>query len=112
MQILNVTCNKCAISAWCPSKGSSPIVHLGKRYECQVLNGYGRTSVERNKLSESNRILFDSGRTAVTIIQMPVVEGDWVMTETKVVLSPPIRSERESTTVFYDRMFPKVRRKP
>ena len=111
MQILNVICKKCLISAWCPSKGSSPLIHLGKRYECQLLNGYGRQEVDPAKLSESNRAAFDSGRTAVTIVQMPVLEGDWVMTETKVVLSPPIRSSRESTTLFYDRMFPKVRKR-
>jgi len=110
--ILPMVCDRCKISKYCVKRGSSPLVHMGKRYECQILNGYGRTAIDKKKLSDSNKELFDTGRTAVTIISVPVVEGDWVMAETNVVLSPPIRSERESTTVFYDRMFPKVRQKP
>ncbi len=77
--------------------------------ECQLLNGYGRIPVDRAKLSEANARLFDQGRSCVTIAQVPFKDGDWVSTKTVVVLSPPTKNERESTTVFFQRMFPVVK---
>jgi hypothetical protein len=107
MGILEVECAKCRVSPTCPSRGSSPLLHGGKRHVCRVIGGYGRVPVDPGILSPESAARAAADGPCLTLAEVPALEGDLVVTTVVKVFSPPVLSDRETTTIMMDRMYPR-----
>jgi hypothetical protein len=105
---LEMKCNDCAISKYCPSRGISPIMLSNKKTAlCRLVGGYGKTPVDPDILSEESRMRMSENGSCLTIAEIPVVhESDYVYTVIK-IFHPAVLHEREKTNVVLDSIITK-----
>ena len=99
---MDVECNRCLISSYCPEKGTTPIRFNQHLIPCQLVGGYGKEPVERNRVSSKNLPLYDAHGPSVSIALVPYVdECKNLATKTVKVFHPPVKHARETTDVNF-----------
>lgn len=106
---LQVTCDKCKISAGCPSRGSSPLKVDGKlKAFCLLIGGYGREEVDRSILSQESLEIAEKNGFCLSIASVPRhEEGVGIIRDTIKVFSGSVTHEREKVDVYMDMVAPK-----
>ena len=105
---LEMECTKCAISKFCPKRGSSPArLPNNTIAKCRLIGGYSKRPVDPNILSEKSRILYDNNGKCMTIAEIPVVVGGLVLREVVKIFSPPYTQDRETTQLNQEIMLAK-----
>lgn len=94
---LEITCNKCKVSDFCPSKGASPLKFENKIYFCYLVGGYGRTPVDECILSEKSKELVKKQGGCLTIAEVPVLDTGSNMIYQKIekIFHKPVLHARE-----------------
>jgi len=105
--VLEVVCSKCRVADHCPSKGSSPLNHQGKRIaHCRLIGGYGREPIADKFLSEESKKLVEEHGPCLTIAEVPTIDegsGKFYYKVTK-IFSEPITHPREKISPKINRM--------
>jgi hypothetical protein len=98
IQVLEVTCDKCKVSEFCPKSGSSPLMTPDKQiFKCKLIGGYGRVPLDMRILSEQSKKLVEKNGPCLTIAEIPEYDepsGEVFYKVTK-IFNPPILHERE-----------------
>jgi len=106
--ILEMRCEKCRVSDYCPSKGSSPgVLKNGKHALCRLVGGYGRKTLPEKILSKESKELSANGRNCLTIAEIPIILGNDVFYKIEKIFSPPVLHERESLSWHQKMLMPK-----
>lgn len=100
-------CRKCRVADYCPSKGSSPLIVLKKRFLCVLVGGYGKVPVDPGILSDESRVIAQKQGGCLTLAEIPTYEDEIVTFKLTKIFSPPQLSAREATNEMLDRLYPK-----
>lgn len=92
-------CAKCAVSATCPSRGSSPLIFNNHRIACRIVGGFGRVPVDRSVLSEESKAVSDKNGPCLTVAEVPRVDDGRIVFDVVKIFSPPILLDREKQPV-------------
>lgn len=103
---LEMTCDRCAVVKTCSKSGSSPLIHLKKRYTCSILGGYGKIPVDESILSEESKEIAKHNGPCLTLASVPEVQEGSVNMILVKIFSPPILSKHEKTNMPLDSIYP------
>lgn len=99
---MDVVCTKCLISDHCPEKGSAPLKFNQHLIPCQLVGGYGKGPVERDRISAKNLPLYDNHGPCVSFASVPCVdECGNLAAKTVKVFHPRVKHERETTDLNF-----------
>jgi len=108
---LDMTCDRCPVSNFCPKNGQSPsFLNNGARVYCKVIGGFGRTPIDEDILSENSKELIKSSGPCLTLAYVPVLkteDGKNYETELVKIFHPAVLSPREKIPSAIDGIYPR-----
>lgn len=92
MNAMEMSCDKCAVSANCPSNGSSPLIlKNGKKLFCQIIGGFGDKPIDTSILSNESLELVKSNGPCLTVAELPFIdETDQITAKILKIFAPPV----------------------
>jgi hypothetical protein len=107
---MNVTCNKCRVSKWCPKKGFSPTKYEGETFMCKLIGNYGRNPIDRNHISDESLVSYEKNGPCLTLMNSWEFHDGTMFPIILKVWSPPILSPRETKPFDVNQLTPRSHR--
>jgi hypothetical protein len=97
--ILEMVCDKCAVSTTCPKKGSSPISISTSVLKCKIIGGFGTTPMDRSSMSEESIKTSDRDGPCLTVAEVPRTNGSSVEWDVVKIFAPPYVPDRDKKVI-------------